>query len=1158
MPEKLVGRCLPVLTVLTLVAAAPASGQRVANPFESLDLHRDSLDASGQQPFVLRPFIRPGSETVFAGPVALDTVAYRIDYRFGRLWIDGLDTSVVIVAEYRTWGLGLREGYRREFTRAGLRDTLAEAADHHAGTLALDDVNLQRSGSITRGILAGNRRDATIESGLRLQLAGQVASDVRIRAVLTDESTPILPEGTTQRLSELDRVFIEIDSRQGRAQLGDIEVEYEASEFARFTRKVQGIGIQAKAGPGTLQVTGATARGLFWSQEISVLDGVQGPYRLVGQQSERFIFIVPGSEVVYIDGERAERGETNDYVIDYATGEITFTSTRLMRDDNRVRVEYQYRTTEFTRTVLGANVGASFGPRTTGPPRLRLGATLLREADGRTFDQEFGLTAHDRELLSAAGDSAVFRDGASVVAFDAEAPYVQYVRRDTLLGGVHRTYFASATEKPTGDVYRVRFSYAGAQQGAYTREGQATNGILYVWHGPGQGDYAPVQALPKPREQRMLDLRGGFVPVPGIEVFGEWARSVQDGNRFSDIHEEDDRGGAYLGGFRVTARRLGPQWLGTVALDARRRRLQEGFTPFNRIRPVEYARMWNLDSRRHAGRMQGEEQIDEAHLEWVFTPHTQIGADVGRIRLADGFTGRRVEVLLSVEEQRFPRLRYHRVDITSQDPHLLEDGAWVRQRGRLEQPVGNLVPALEIERERRHMRAEGSDSLTAASLAFTEIRPGIVWQQGNTELGARVEIREEDRWGSGRLENDVRAVTVESHFELRPVRALRTEGRLGWRTRSMAERSRQQSVVLRWSGRWWPWRSLLKMNWHYEALSERTPILQEIYIRTGPEIGEFVWQDDNRDGLVQIDEFVPETTQDEGTYVRTYLPSDTLQSVIGLQSRATFEFDPARRWREAMSAWKRRLANVSTRTTIQIQEKSRTPRISDVYLLRLHAFRSPEATLRGLLSIRQDVFLFRNRPRFGMDASVRSLRTLSALAAGSESRAIDAWRAEGKVAPSPSWQLRLAVEDEYKRTASETFASRSFDIRSRRAEPELVVSPGPPWRFTLGAVAMKKKATTAVARVWKVPLTASYARAGKVSITARLEGSSVNIRGARSTGLAYYELTDGRGEGHSYLWTLTAWYQLTSTLRATLSYNGRNPERTPAIHTVRMQLSAVF
>jgi hypothetical protein len=66
----------------------------------------------------------------------------------------------------------------------------------------------------------------------------------------------------------------------------------------------------------------------------------------------------------------------------------------------------------------------------------------------------------------------------------------------------------------------------------------------------------------------------------------------------------------------------------------------------------------------------------------------------------------------------------------------------------------------------------------------------------------------------------------------------------------------------------------------------------------------------------------------------------------------------------------------------------------------------------------------------------------------------------------------------------------------------------------------------------------------------RLDGTAI--------GLAEFELTDGRGPGTSYLWGIQGQYHLNEYLRATLQYDGRLPDGLSAIHTMRMQLSAVF
>ena len=972
-------------------------------------------------------------------------------------------------------------------------------------------------------MLAGNRRDAVIESGLRLQLNGEVAKDVHVQAVLTDESTPILPEGTTQRLSELDRVYINIEAPLGLAQLGDFEIAYDAGEFAKLRRKVQGVSLMApfslSGHAGSARIVGAAARGMFRRQRIAVTDGVQGPYRLSGEHHEQFIFVVPGSEGVYLNGQRLQRGQTQDYVMDYATGEVTFTTSHLIRHHDRVVVEYQYRTTEYTRSLAAASSDVVLGKRTRGPARATFGATVLREADGRTLSEAYGLTADDEALLQAAGDSIATRSGATVVPYEAEAPYVQYVRKDTLSGGTTHDIFVALTHATAEPVYRVHFTRTGPGRGSYVRQGQATNGLVYAWRGPGRGNYVPLRILPRPRQQRMVDLRGSVTPVRQLQLFGEWAQSLYDRNRLSQLHQGDDAGIAYMGGARLMPLAVG---LGTVAFNMHRRHASATFASFDRIRPVEFERLWNLDAQQSAATRRSvtgaSETVDEVTFAWQATAGTHLEATMGRIVLGSDFKAQRQEMGVTLDERRGPRVRYHLVTIRSQDDVRMEAGTWLRQGARLSMPIfkDRLVPAVQVWQERRALTTAGGDSLVAPSEAYVQATPGITWHSPMGEIGASVDVRTDERASAGTLRKQSMATTWNLHFDLKPHRTLTAEGRAGLRHRKVGaafleegQAGGHRSAVVRWSGRFRPWQRALQLHWFYEALSERTPSLQEIYIRTGAELGEYVWVDANGNGVIELDEFLPESTQDEGDYVRTFIPSDSLQSVTGLQARLSVDVDPVRRWRTAPM-----LRHVSLRTVVNIQEKSRNPSLSDVYFLRLETFRSGMYTLKGLFVLQQDLLLFRGMPQYGADFSYRQVRGLSELAAGTESRAADEYRAALRAKVRKRWGVAFTASSGRRRTTSESFASRNYDIETLAFAPELTWHASHHLQLTLTATHALKSAPLVRGSLWRMPLEVRYARARRLNVAGRLEAATVVVRGESSgSGLAFFELTDGRGAG---------------------------------------------
>ncbi|MEM8558296.1 MAG: hypothetical protein AAGG50_10785, partial [Bacteroidota bacterium] len=624
------------LFLLPLLCAAPSAAQEIVRG--DLGAIRDTLILSEpDMTLALRPGIVPGSVQLTLDGVPLDSAAYRLDVATGALVLDlgyTPNPGARLVAVYRTLPFTLDPLYarRRIVVEADSGDARAGPvriveAERTGGEPVFAESRLRRRGSISRGVTAGSNRDVSVESGLRMELQGEIADGVRVQAVLTDENTPIQPEGTTQRLSELDRVYIQLDTDRGQARLGDVDLAFSGTEFATFRRRLQGAALSAKV-PGAfggafagadVTVAGAVTRGLFQSQDLVAIEGVQGPYRLSGREGEAFIIVIAGSERVYLDGRLLTRGEANDYVIDYATGEVTFTPRTLITTERRLTVDFEYTITEFARTLIGAEAEMRFGQTGRGlraKPRATLGVTVLREADGAAFGDELGLTEADLDSIAIAGDADLFISGATPVPFEEDENFALYAQQDTTFNGQTIPVFVPA--RP-GDspVFRVRFTRVAPGAGHYRRSNQGISGILFEWVGTG-GDYVPLRRLPKPESQRLVDLTGRVTVVPGVEVFGEWAGSARDLNTLSDVDDGDNDGQAYVAGLRLDSLAVG---FGTVSGSVQRRLRQARFETFDRVRAVEFNRTWNLGRTGSAvaGLDSLREVATEAALRWAIS-----------------------------------------------------------------------------------------------------------------------------------------------------------------------------------------------------------------------------------------------------------------------------------------------------------------------------------------------------------------------------------------------------------------------------------------------------------------------------------------------------------------------------------------------------------
>lgn len=1045
------------------------------------------------------------------------------------------------------------------------------------------NTNLRRSGSISRGVIAGNRRDATIESGLRLQLAGEVVDGVNLRAVLSDENTPIVPEGTTQRINEFDKVFIEIAAPKVTAQLGDFELQLDKTELARLSRKLQGVntfgalpGVSAAGFTGGSAVlSGATSRGIFRSQNVSIEDGVQGPYRLQGLRGERFIILIPGSEVVYLDGRQLTRGESNDYVMDYATAEITFTANNLMATDRRVIIEFQYTTNQFTRTLLASEVQTGFWNNRDGSPRATLGVTFIRESDSKQFFDEFGLTSADSLLLAQSGDLDASRSGAERVDYDPEAIFVQYLKEvRTLPSGLVDTVFAAIDGliDDSTEVFAVQFSPVGEGMGRYVRVGRNINGIVYEYVGSGLGEYEPVRLLPKPKQQRLLDLNGSLSLHPSLSVYGEWAQSDNDKNRFSSLDADDDVDNAHIMGVRFIPTRIGDIASGPIVVSGTFERRFRGtdFETFNRARPVEFARKWNLSSQNlsvNSSFLDGSETINQGDLSINVGNLGKIGADYGKISLGDAFAATRLAGRFERHDSTNMTFRYNFELIDSVDDIASLSGDWLRQLAVAEARFngGRFIPRLEFEHEDRRQRDTASDSLVTGSELFVELRPGIGFVGSKIEAAVEFEYRADNEALAGNLERASGAYTVQSRFKYRPKSGFRTDGTVGYRVRDFEDqfkstfgRENQESLVLAWTGDWRPLRKAVAMSWLYDAQTQRTPRLQEIYVRTGPDLGEYIWIDDNGDGVLQIEEFVRETTPNEGEYVKSFVPSDSLFAIVSVRARIRLDLDPGKILSKSKTRIGKALSNMSTGTVLEVLEKSRDPKLSHIYLLRQQYFRR-DNTLNGRLLFRQNVSLFKRTNKYGLDGTYSSVRGLSDLAASAEDRVNRVSSIEGRVRPSPKWSSTLRVSRDRNLVNNTEFATRQFDLRSVGIEPGISFLPKQylTLKASLSFKDKEDRLQDRSARLVRVPLEVRVQRARRFQITGRWEIASIALSGEAS-GLAQFELTDGRGAGTSYLWNLNGEYTLSRYLRATVSYDGRAPSAAPVLHTVRMQLSAIF
>lgn len=453
---------------------------------------------------------------------------------------------------------------------------------------------LRASGSFLRGISVGSGGNVGIESGLRLQVDGQIGRDVEVEAFLSDRNTPVQPEGRSQSLEEIDRIHVKVRSPSWKAVLGDFDLALAPGAYLDYRRTVDGVQAGYDDGRRRALAHAASARGRFRRVEFAGGEGVQGPWQLSSEQGSDLIVVIAGSEKVWLDGEELRRGETLDYVVDYGLAQLQFTARRPINSDSRIAVEYQYSERVYSRALYG------FDGQTPLPlgAELRLGWAAERDDPDRPLDQF--LDDADRDVLAGAGDSPTQAYGSGALRVDPGEG--SYRLLDSLAGRWGRYEFAD--EIPAGQeelyVWQLRFTELGrgadgAWLGDYSRQFGPTGRIYFVFEGEAGGAWAPVIPLVPPTSTDVVDGRltwsGG-----GLSLSGEAALSNRDLNLLSDLDDGDNLGAALRGqaDWRGRPLRLGEREIARPELGVSAASEQADFRTHSPVDEVEFQRLYGL------------------------------------------------------------------------------------------------------------------------------------------------------------------------------------------------------------------------------------------------------------------------------------------------------------------------------------------------------------------------------------------------------------------------------------------------------------------------------------------------------------------------------------------------------------------------------------
>ncbi|MDP5082243.1 MAG: hypothetical protein NWP87_06255 [Winogradskyella sp.] len=1085
----------------------------------------------------------------------LDSTLYTIDFAKAILRLKQPTDLDTIQIEYLRYPNFLTRVYKQlddnvivERSSSGIQQLYKLQNTNKRDTFTPFD-GLTTSGSISRGVTIGNNQNSVLNSELDLQISGKLSDKVSLRASIQDANIPLQESGYSQRLDEFDQVFIELFSADWNIRAGDIDLVNTNSYFANFSKRVQGLLVNANLSEETnIFASGALVRGQFTTTQFTAQEGNQGPYKLRGPNNELFVLIVSGSETVYINGVPLERGENHDYIIDYNAGEIIFNSTFPITSEMRITVDYQFSERNYSRfTVFG---GSSYKTE-----NLNLNVSVYSESDAKNQPLQQNLSTEQTQILADAGDNRDLMVAPSATEETFSENRILYTKE--LVGSEEIFVFSN---NPEDELFSVRFTLVGSNQGNYilSNSNAISNIFEYVAPIGGvlQGNYEPIIQLIAPERLQVAVLNGRYKPTEKTDIYFELAGSKNDANLFSSLDDEDNDG--FAAKLRVNQKLIKSDSLWNLAALVDADFIQKNFRTIQRLYKAEFNRDWNLDNgQSNQGNFNfGNQLLLTSGLQLSHSKKGMASYNFEYLDYDENFNGNRHNVSAD--------LRFGGFSIFSNSSFLKSESTinrstFLRSFNRGVYGKGNKWTGLKFAIEDNEQSVIESDSLTPLSQKFKAYE-AFVGIGDSTQVFAEVGYIK--RFNDSLRNNNIERVNSSNTYYLksRLVQNTNTNLQLFVNYRDLKAEDEttenEQSLNSRLTFNQKLFDNLVVWNTSFETNSGTLPQQDFTYVEVEAGQGAYTWIDYNENGIQELNEFEIAQFADQGSYIRVLLPNQVFVRTHQNRLSQTVTINP-QQWSKSENKTKKVLSHFYNQTSYLIDRKIKR----DGNNFNLNPFKDDEENQLALNnSVRNVIFYNRGKQHYTTSYTYLTNTSRSLLSIGFQENGLSSHQFNFNHKFATNWLVNASASFGTNESISENFTNRNFNIDEERFQPKLSYVFNENAQFDIFY-----QNTTKVNTIGSLEslaqnnygLSFTYNNAQKIALTGEFNFFQNEFEGNANTPVAY-QMLEGLQPGKNFTWSLLAQKKLTKFLDLNFNYFGRKTETSKAIHTGTVQLKAYF
>lgn len=1100
--------------------------------------------------------VYPGSLKVFCGNNKLNFADYRVNHDKNVLILD-TKCSDSLHLIYRVLPYSLAHVYKTRDTSIVYNKQKGNEDLFRITTVnTVEDIfggrGLNKSGSISRGVTFGNNQDLGVNSTLNLELSGKITPNLNLLASVSDDNLPIQPNGNTNKLQEFDQVFIQIYNDRLKLIAGDFWLYKPDGYFMTYKKRAQGLTIENywrrdSTVQFKTQVSGALSKGKFQRQIIQGVEGNQGPYRLRGAENEPFIIVLSGTERVYIDGKLLERGQEFDYVIDYNTSEVTFTSRHQITKDSRIVVEFQYSDQNYIRSLF--QTSTSYKSK-----KVDAWFNAYSEQDAKNQTLQQSLSGSEKFLLSNIGDTL---DLARISSIDSVGYFSnQNLYRLTDSLGYDSVLVISVD--PLAATYRATFEYVGSGNGDYILSNYNALGKVYQWIAPvagvKQGDYAPSRLIVTPKQRQLVTAGARYRFNPKLSLESELAYSNHDINTFSRFDSKDDQSVAaqmkLIGDIPLGRDSINRWFVRTkVELEARER----NFTPIEQYRAVEFDRDWNVRNKPYVG----NQLATKAGFDFI-NKHGNLNVEGQQFLIGTDYNGWR-----SAFDGRWNQSGFKAVwDGSFLSSDAEKTNQYIRHRADVSQNIGWFKIGYKDDHERNLF----SDSiLNQTSYEFFDYQFYLA-NSDSIKNSYRLFYREriDRRSDSVNLQLAAKARSFGAEMALteldnQSLKLITSYRELRLVDSNLIQITPENTLLGRVDYELTSWKGAMRINSFYEVGSGLELKKEFLYILVNDGQGVYTWVDYNNDGVKDLNEFEIAQYVDQASYVRVFTPSNEYVKTYSNELSQSFSWRPERIWSQ-----KKGFLKFATRFSDQAQFriKRKTNYFNGADAFNPFASQVADSNLISLSSnIRNTIYFNRTSNIAGADYTYHNTNSKTLLASGFDSRANVYHELSVRWNIKKQFTLKVSGQKGVKSSLADYTSGRNYELDYVRLEPSFIYQPNTVFRISLDARGSEKLNVISVAQersqVLEIGTKLKWNQVEKGSFQGSFSVLKISYNGEQNSALGF-EMLESLKPGINYTWSALYQRSISRNLQLSFQYNGRKSEDNRMIHSGGMELRAFF